>query len=168
MPSEVYDWTLVQGDRVELIRYDVDAARLQVNGELSMLTPRAAQLFRVMLRHPDTPLTSDDFHEDGIPAKGGQTIRAGMKDLKKDPLTGRHVLQVGENAQAVYGFITNPDDVSLFKARLEDIHNELYGGHEGREAQRSHRRLAKVASLAAGVGAAAAGYVVFRKVHRKS
>jgi hypothetical protein len=168
MPDEVFSWSLATRDgAIELMRFDEAAHTLQQNGTVATLEPHAAKVLGVLLRHPDAPVTTDDFLEAGLQTKGGGTVKKALKVLQRHPLAGRHVLQIGENASAVYAFITNPDDAQLLTGRMQEMHDELYGGDQTMEAEKSNRRLRKAMALAGAIGSAAAGYMIVRHVHRK-
>ena len=166
-PSEVFGWSLQREGNVEHMLYDPEAATLRVNEEVIAIEANAASIFHVLVSHPDAPVTPEDFQESGIPTRGS-FMRKGMKQLRENPFTDRHVLQVGENAAAVYAFVTNPEDVSLLALRMEAVHEDLYGESASADAERSRRRLVKIAKVAAGVGSAAASYAILRHVRRRS
>jgi len=166
MPSELIQWQLAWNEQVMLYGFDTETGILQRNGEISQLEPEAAALFEVLLRHPDAPVTVDDFLESGLPIRKGMIDKT-AKRLAKDPLIGKHIQKAGDNRQALHAFVTNPEDISLLLDRVKDMHISEFGSLATQEALKSRKKLLKIEAIAASVAAVATGIVILKNVHRK-
>lgn len=161
-------WSLQQDDGAFLLyEFDESLGRLQLNGEVEYVDSRAASILGVLLRHADSPVTSDDFLEAGVQTKGGGSVRKAMDTLQKSHIVGRHILQVGTNKHAVYSLLTNPTDTGTLVARMQDMHDTLFTGSESKEAGRNKETIKKLSIVSAGLVGAATVYSVVKRIHRK-
>ncbi len=161
-------WSLQQNDGALLLyEFDQSTGRLQLNGEVEYVDSRVANVLGVLLRHADSPVTSDDFLEAGMQTKGGGAVRKAMDTLQKSHIVGKHILQVGHNKHAVYSLLTNPTDTGTLVARMQDMHEMLYGGGETKEASRHKDAIKKLGAISAGLVGVATAYTVVRKIHKR-
>ena len=161
-------WSLQQDNGAMLLyEFDQSTGRLQLNGEVEYVDDRAAKVLGVLLRHPDAPVTNDDFLEAGMQTKGGGTVRKAMNTLQKSHIVGKHILQVGQNKHAVYSLLTNPHDTGTLVARMQDMHEMLYGEGGTKDASRHKDAIKKLGAVSAGLVGAATVYTVVRKIHKR-
>ncbi len=161
-------WSLQQEDGALLLyEFDQSTGRLQLNGEVEYVDSRVANVLGVLLRHADSPVTSDDFLEAGLQTKGGGAVRKAMDTLQKSHIVGKHILQVGQNKHAVYSLLTNPTDTRTLVTRMQDMHESLYGSGDTKEATRHKETIKKLGVVSAGLVGAATVYSVVRRIHKK-
>jgi hypothetical protein len=172
-------WSLQQDDGALLLyEFDQSTGRLQLNGEVEYVDSRAAHVLGVLLRHADSPVTNDDFLESGLQTKGGGAVRKAMDTLQKSHIVGKHILQIGNNKNAIYSLITNPNDTKLLEERMQNIRETLFMERDpndptrliernSKDARHYRETIRKLGVITAGIAGAATIYSVVRRIHKK-
>ena len=177
----MFEWALQQEGQTVYYRFDERIGVLQRNNESSTIPLPSAQVLGVLLSHADSPVTPEDVYESMNSLQSPRSINKSINELKRHPAIGEHILQVGNNKQAVYSFLTSPQDSELLLTRMNHVHEQMYGEEiidengnrivvikRTSEAEMYKHKIQKVAAAAAALATAVTvTYAVVRHVRKK-
>lgn len=165
----IYEWEVARADAVDKVVF-VPSLGLVVRGQESRrLSANASIMLDVLIQERDCPVVIDDLNEAGIVTRGGKNVRKAIDELRDNEITAPHVYKFGENKSAVYAFLENPENQDLLQARMQMMHDLIYGDEsDSIEARRSRKRMALVAGAAGTIAAATVGYKLVRGIRKKT
>ncbi|MCW1908307.1 MAG: hypothetical protein KIH63_003105 [Candidatus Saccharibacteria bacterium] len=168
MPEQLgaYTWALEDYDTTYVYRFDPQTYTVSRNDDVRVLSEHASKVLGILIHHVDAPVLPADFLEAGLTKQGGHSLHRAIEELKANDITSPHILEIGANARAVYGFLANPGSAELFHTRLGYMYETLAADMDSVHYQQQQDTLRKLGVISSAIAASVTGYVVAHYVTR--